>query len=171
MAGRNRVNVSLEGEKEFLAKVNQLRVIANAKMKVTVQKSAVAIQREARRNAPVDTGRLRSSITPEYFADGLVGTIGPRVNYGGFVEFGTGPHKTSEGSQEFQESIFEWTRRQGIGGGGAGSLLAAFAIITIIRRRGTPPQPFLLPAWEGEKPQFRKEVERILKAETKRTLK
>lgn len=45
----------------------------------------------AKRLAPVDTGRLRSSITHsiERERDGLVGIVGTDVDYAAFVELGT----------------------------------------------------------------------------------
>lgn len=53
--------------------------------------TAARIQRDARRNVPVDTGFLRSSITRESrrSATGAVSEIGPEANYGAYVENGT----------------------------------------------------------------------------------
>jgi HK97 gp10 family phage protein len=54
-------------------------------------KAAVRVERRAKQLAPVDTGRLRSSVTHEVGRDGrgLVATIGTNVNYAPYVEFGT----------------------------------------------------------------------------------
>lgn len=53
--------------------------------------TAALIQRDARRNTPVDTGFLRSSITRESrrTAAGAVSEVGPEANYGAYVENGT----------------------------------------------------------------------------------
>lgn len=56
-----------------------------------LKRLGLTVQRAAKRNAPVDTGRLRSSITEELTRDGdeLVETIGTDVEYGLYVEVGT----------------------------------------------------------------------------------
>ena len=53
--------------------------------------TAALIQRDARRNTPVDTGFLRSSITRESrrSVTGAVSEVGPEANYGAYVENGT----------------------------------------------------------------------------------
>jgi HK97 gp10 family phage protein len=52
---------------------------------------ATRIERGAKRGAPVDTGRLRSSITHSLERDvaGLVAVVGTDVDYAPFVELGT----------------------------------------------------------------------------------
>lgn len=58
-----------------------------------LRKTALDIQADAQRLAPVRTGALRSSITVEFSGSFGAGTasaeIGPTVDYGGFVEDGT----------------------------------------------------------------------------------
>lgn len=51
----------------------------------------VRVESGAKRLAPVDTGRLRSSISHEIGRDarGLVGTVGTDVTYAPYVELGT----------------------------------------------------------------------------------
>ena len=51
----------------------------------------VVVERAAKRLAPVDTGRLRSSITHELGRDGrgLVARIGTNVSYAVHLEYGT----------------------------------------------------------------------------------
>lgn len=52
---------------------------------------AVKVDREAKHLAPVDTGRLRSSINNRIGVDhlGLIATIGTNVDYAIYVELGT----------------------------------------------------------------------------------
>lgn len=52
-----------------------------------VAKVALDIERDAKINAPVDTGNLMGSIGAE--VDGLTAEIGPTAEYGGYVEYGT----------------------------------------------------------------------------------
>jgi len=56
-----------------------------------LQRRALQVDRAAKQNCPVDTGRLRSSITNELGQDGegLVATIGTNVEYAPYVELGT----------------------------------------------------------------------------------
>lgn len=56
-----------------------------------LKRRSTQVTRAAKRACPVDTGRLRSSITDEVGADagGLVARIGTNVNYAIFVELGT----------------------------------------------------------------------------------
>lgn len=53
---------------------------------------AIVVQNEARRLAPVDRGRLRSSITHELAVEGgeLVARVGTNVEYAMYVHEGTG---------------------------------------------------------------------------------
>lgn len=52
---------------------------------------AIRVNRRAKQLAPVDTGRLRSSVTHEMGQDGrgLVARIGTNVDYAPHIEFGT----------------------------------------------------------------------------------
>lgn len=54
-------------------------------------RTVVSVETEAKRLAPVDTGRLRSSITHalERDATGLVGIVGTDVEYAPYIELGT----------------------------------------------------------------------------------
>ena len=56
-----------------------------------VKTAAILVEGAAKRNCPVDTGRLRGSITNEVVAgrDGILGRVGSNVDYSRFVELGT----------------------------------------------------------------------------------
>lgn len=56
---------------------------------VATAKTAADIERDAKINAPVDTGTLRSSISYVLSQGNLHAEIGPTVNYAHFLEFGT----------------------------------------------------------------------------------
>ena len=60
--------------------------IRQATVKTTIDTAA-----DARRNAPVDTGYLRSSIATEYefSGEGVIGSVEAGANYAVFVENGT----------------------------------------------------------------------------------
>jgi len=101
----------------------------------------VAIQ--AKLLAPVDTGRLRRSITwrNERTNDGPVVHIGTTVEYAKFVEFGTGVF-TPGGRQT------PWTFRNLDG--------------QYITTRGQKPQPFLEPAFDEKKREIERRIGRML---------
>lgn len=63
-------------------------------VKRAVERTRIDVQNEARRRAPVDTGRLRSSIVSRAEGSGrsLGYVIGTNVNYAAAVEYGTSPH-------------------------------------------------------------------------------
>lgn len=63
-------------------------------VKTAVDRTGTDVQNEARRRAPVDTGRLRSSIVSRATNTGRsVGyVVGTNVKYGAAVENGTAPH-------------------------------------------------------------------------------
>lgn len=78
----------------------------------------------AQDNCPVDTGRLRGSIT--YEVDGDDCYIGTNVEYAPYIEFGTGVYAEEGGRQTpwiFQDANGNWYQMD-----------------------GTKPQPFLRPA-------------------------
>lgn len=56
-----------------------------------LQRRALQVDAAAKRLCPVDTGRLRSSITSEIGQDGqgLVAAIGTNVEYAPYIELGT----------------------------------------------------------------------------------
>lgn len=56
-----------------------------------MRKATLIVQRTAKRKVPVDTGRLRASITPEVrkTQTSWVGVVGSNVQYAPYVELGT----------------------------------------------------------------------------------
>jgi HK97 gp10 family phage protein len=105
------------------------------------------IEADAKMNCPSNDGILRGSISvsdkgkkvdgfPEAKEDeAFVGTV---VDYAPYVEYGSGPHKTNVGSQDFVDKITTWAMRKGIAN--------PWPIIKHIRKYGTDPQPFMRPA-------------------------
>jgi HK97 gp10 family phage protein len=62
------------------------------RIKDGMTKAVLELEREAKRNAPVRTGRLRSSITHRVEDGGWTGIVGTDVRYARIVEEGAGPH-------------------------------------------------------------------------------
>ncbi|MFF8447876.1 HK97-gp10 family putative phage morphogenesis protein [Streptomyces leeuwenhoekii] len=97
-----------------------------------VDRTRVDVQNEARRRAPVDTGRLRSSIVSRAETSGRsVGyVVGTNVNYAAAVEYGTSPH------------VIKPTTKKALYWPGAAHPVAQ------VNHPGTRAQPFLRPAIE-----------------------
>lgn len=73
------------------AALQELFVSPNGDVAKDLQRRALQVERSAKGLCPVDTGRLRSSITNELTEDGegLVAIVGTDVEYGIYVELGT----------------------------------------------------------------------------------
>lgn len=89
------VHAEIKGLRETQQKMEQaVRDLYGPPMLQAMRNATLLVQRSARINAPVDTGRLRSSIVPEVLVRdrNLVGVIGTNVVYAPYVETGTTPH-------------------------------------------------------------------------------
>ncbi|MBZ3909421.1 HK97 gp10 family phage protein [Streptomyces acidiscabies] len=97
-----------------------------------VDRTRIDVQNEARRRAPVDTGRLRSSIVSRVEGGGrsLGYAVGTNVSYAADVEYGTAPHVIKP---KDKKALF-WP--------GAAHPVAQ------VNHPGTAPRPFLRPAIE-----------------------
>lgn len=97
-----------------------------------VNRTRIAVQNEARRRAPVDTGRLRSSIVSRTEGGGrsLGYVIGSNVSYAAAVEYGTAPHVIKP---KHKKALF-WP--------------GATHPVAQVNHPGTRAQPFLRPAIE-----------------------
>lgn len=85
MAG---VKIKLQG----VSKVRQVLLAFQAQKKAQVRQVVATfgllIESEAKRNAPVDTGRLRASIHLELRPDGLGGEVATNLTYAPIIELG-----------------------------------------------------------------------------------
>lgn len=107
-----------------------------------INRAALAIQRDARRAAPVDTGNLRAKILLVFSKGGDAVDIVADAPYARGVEEGTG---TPAGHAAFRAqpppgALADWARRHQIP-----EYVVARAIF---RRGGIPPRPFLMPAFQ-----------------------
>jgi len=95
-----------------------------------MRKALRLLTRDAKINAPVDTGKLRSSIMPGVTSNsgGVVGVTGSNVAYAPFMELGTAAHWPPIAALE------GWARRHGTN---------AYLVARAIARRGTKARRFL----------------------------
>ena len=109
--------------------------------------ATLIIQRDAKINAPVDTGRLRASITPEVkaFGNEIQGIVGSNVVYAPFMELGTRPHWPPVAALEV------WARRHGMN---------AFVVARAIATKGIKARKFLQNAFETNRARIIARIER-----------
>ena len=131
-----KVNIRIEGLDEVQERLAYDSLVAPAVERM-LRRAALTIEGEAKGLAPVDTGRLRASITSVVEPDRAV--IAPAVFYGAHVEFGTRPHWPP------LAALQPWASRHGFPAGSPGAFLVARAIA----RHGTRPQPYMQPAAEA----------------------
>ena len=132
------MSVEFEGYEETLEDLQQMQeqFAGGNIMLAAMRDAALLVAREAKTLAPVDTGRLRASITPDAYKtrDGYEGVVGSNVLYAPYVEFGTRPHWPPPGA------LVPWAPRHGMSEGTARY---------IIGTRGTKAHPYLIPAVEN----------------------
>lgn len=92
------VSIEIQGLEETQRAMTKIVADLNGPPMVNAMRNAtLLVQRSARMFAPVDTGRLRASITPQVTASpsigGVQGIVGSNVEYAPFVEFRPARHK------------------------------------------------------------------------------
>lgn len=115
--------VGLDGLQRFLI---NLAPKAKREIKTVTEATGRLMEAEAKRRAPVDTGKLRQSITYEPIKGGFGAGLSANVAYWAYVEFGTG------GLVEIPDEFAELA--SGFKGKGK-------------RRINRAAQPFLIPAF------------------------
>lgn len=175
------ITLNIKGVNEVFSKFDKYSKIVQEDIKDEVAVSALAIQSNAKKLAPVNLGTLRNSI---YLVEQNNGqnafkfTIGSSVRYAPYIEFGTGgkvsipkgfetyagQFKTKSGGtfKEMLKALTEWVQKKGIASGKQ-SKSVAYMIAVSILRKGLRPHPFLIPALEQELPKLKLRIEKILK--------
>jgi HK97 gp10 family phage protein len=173
------VTFNITGIDKLIEKFHKLDAKIKSDLKDEVNASALKIQSNAKKLAPVNLGSLRNSIYLKETSDNkkFVYTVGTNVKYAPYIEFGTGgkvtippgysdfasQFKNKEGGK-FKEMVLaltEWVLKKGIASGKQ-SRSVAYAIAISILRKGIRPQPFLIPAYEAEKPKLKNKIKEIL---------
>jgi len=96
------IDVEIKGLKETQARMEKVvRDLQGEPFLMGMRKALLLVQRSAKLKAPVDTGRLRASITPEVRQQGTetLGVVGSNVKYAPFQELGTRAGARSMGSR------------------------------------------------------------------------
>lgn len=132
----DRITFSINGIDKLKERLKAMDQKVKDALAMELRESAMKIQKEAKRNAPVDMGTLRNSIYMDYDyqKNKLTYSIGASASYAPYIEFGTGgsvkvPAKYSSyaltfkgknanaGSlDEFMLALMDWVKRKGITG-------------------------------------------------------
>lgn len=118
--------VQVIGIEKLVSGLNRSPAVVAAESRAAMTAGCLMIEASARSLAPKRTGRLAGSISHRISGSGgsLVGEIGPSVQYGIYVEYGTRPHWMPPG-------------------------ILPFPAMRAIARRGTRPHPYMRPAFES----------------------
>ena len=162
------MTIEVEGLREAQAKMEQVvKDLYGQPALMAMRESVLLLQRDAKINAPVDTGRLRASIMPEVrtHSDVIEGVVGSNVIYAPYMEFGTGvftgpeesfagafamaPHTGAGRHWPPSEALSDWARRHGIPSG----YLVARAIGM---RGGLRPRRYLQRALESNRDRIKR---------------
>lgn len=95
--------MEIKGMKELNIDLDRLDDVARNKVKDIIQTRGLYIQRDAKRDAPLQYGRLRNSITPVAEDNRFTSVVYSDVEYAPFQEFGT----VKMGAQPFMMPAFE----------------------------------------------------------------
>ncbi len=129
--------ITLQGNKEIQDALSKGTKKFREPVRRFLDRSVKQVEAKAKEKAPVDRGRLRSSIRS--FTRQVPqprGIVRAGVPYAPYVEFGTRPHWPPLSAMQ------PWARRHGFPAGRVGAFLVARAIA----RHGTKPQPYMEPA-------------------------
>lgn len=80
------MNIEFDGIEELLVRLDKISDIT--KVQDSLSKATLLVEKEAKQNAPKDTGALRRSITSK--VEGLEGTVFTPLEYAPYIEYGTG---------------------------------------------------------------------------------
>lgn len=90
------------------------------KMVAAMGKACALVEKEAKLNAPKDTGALRRSISSKVEVEGkeVIGTVFTPLEYAPYIEYGTGLFAESGGRKDvpwhYQDDKGEWHSTNGI---------------------------------------------------------
>jgi len=100
------LDIKLTGSEQAIKDIAKIFEQTNASLEDIIVKGAFDIEKDAKQAVPVDTGRLRSSITYEMITKSEA-RIGTNVEYAPWIEFETGRRLAPVGAT--------WSRRHGKG--------------------------------------------------------
>ena len=130
------ITIKLKGFDKTIKDVQKLATDTNKNAKIALVDFGTRVETEAKRNAPADEGKLRSSINSTFDNKTFTVKITVATDYAAYQEFGTRKFaaayvgtlpqewrtyaatfkgKTGGSMDEFIQSIMAWVNRKGIG--------------------------------------------------------
>ena len=165
--------LDISGIKGVEAAIKKIDSKATKGLSDELNAASLNIEKSAKRLAPGNLGKLRQSINHDTGND-LFKAVFSTVEYAPYVEFGTAGKKKSQvkvpaGYEAFAaqykakgksgkglwSAIVFWIKRKGI------DPKYTFPIFRAILNNGVPAQPFMIPAYEKEKPALLKRLKAL----------
>jgi len=159
--------LDISGIKQVEDAIKKIDAKASKGLSDEMSAAALNIEKSAKRMAPGNLGKLRQSINHDT-GNSLFKSVFSTVEYAPYVEFGTrGKARIPAGFEAFAaqykgkgakgawKAIEFWIKRKGI------DPKLTFVIFRSIMRNGIAPQPFMIPAYEKEKPALLKRLKAL----------
>ena len=130
------VTVTIHGLEAAQAKLRQVsRDLRGDPIVKGMKQATKLVLRDARANAPKDTGTLQGSLVENIYLEGMtvVGVVGTPIKYAPFVELGSAPHFPP------LEAVEGWAARHGT---------TAIAVARAVAAHGTKARKFMQRAFE-----------------------
>lgn len=133
------IKVKISGSQKILKIINLIPNRMKLALLKGMQETVIAIQSQAKKNAPIWRGLLRASLVQTVTVEGnkIIGQVGSALPYASVMERGR-----TTGWFPNVDQLKLWSRRK------FGTEEAAYVIGRAIKRRGFAPQPYLGPAVE-----------------------
>ena len=142
------LNLDTEFLKKLVKNIKQYQKELKEEVFKALKETVLQIEKEAKRKCPVDTGRLRNSITPE-IESSVEGKVGTNVKYASAVEYGTKPHEI----KPKKAKRLVWKDKDS----------KEFQSAKKVKHPGTKAQPFLEPAYLHGQKEAKKQFEKAFK--------
>lgn len=134
------IRVDLQGVQDLRRALDSIHENEINWIKRQIAIAVINIQREARRECPVDTGRLRSSIQWKLANRGLAATVYSDAFYAPYVEYGTGKYALN-GAGRSTPWVYYYAK-----------------IGRMVRTEGRRPKLMLTKAANNEMPELRRRI-------------
>ena len=137
------MSVELRGVEELKKGLKKMATMDDVKQAIRV--NTTEMHQKASRKVRVDSGHLKRSLTIEFLDNGLTGRVYTDVEYGMYVEYGTGIYATGGHGRKTPWVYYN-------------AKLGRF-----VQTKGMSPRPFMRPSFYEQRPKFKKDMGRLLK--------
>lgn len=137
------IDIDIIGLEDVAARFKRAPEVVAARLITALNVSALAAQREIRKEAPTDRARLRNSVQIQALGRFAL-SVGTNVKYAIYVHEGTRPHRAP------WDPIERWARRRGI---------PAFPVWYSIMKKGTKANPFFERGTKAAEPAINNQFE------------